>query len=164
MNPFAVLGLGAFSALVYGAITWSGSLDAFLNTPSILFVPVATLALLVACHGLRNTTRCLFGGAQRMLLPTTSAPWSPSECHRASQVASTGSSLALFLGALGALSGIILLARHLDDPTQIGPAMAVALLSVLYGVALNLLIFLPLSRHFTDAARRAPADTEARAP
>ena len=37
-------------------------------------------------------------------------------------------------GLSGTLIGLVLMLQNLDDPTTIGPAMAVALLTVLYGV------------------------------
>lgn len=46
-------------------------------------------------------------------------------------------------GMIGTLIGLVQMLANMDDPSQIGPAMAVALLTTLYGAILANLIFLP---------------------
>nr|MBC8158122.1 MotA/TolQ/ExbB proton channel family protein [Alphaproteobacteria bacterium] len=48
-------------------------------------------------------------------------------------------------GMFGTLVGLVQMLSQMDDPTQIGNAMAVALLTTLYGVLIANLIALPLS-------------------
>jgi chemotaxis protein MotA len=48
-------------------------------------------------------------------------------------------------GMIGTLIGLILMLRHLDDPSKIGPGMAVALITTLYGVMGANFVFLPLA-------------------
>ncbi len=48
------------------------------------------------------------------------------------------------LGMIGTLIGLIQMLQNMDDPTSIGPAMSVALLTTLYGSVLANLIFLPI--------------------
>jgi chemotaxis protein MotA len=48
--------------------------------------------------------------------------------------------------------GLTQMLHGLDDPSQLGPAMAMAMLTSFYGILLNLLIFIPLTRYFTEAA------------
>jgi len=48
-------------------------------------------------------------------------------------------------GMLGTLIGLVQMLRDLDDPTKIGPAMAIALLTTMYGVVLANLILLPIA-------------------
>ncbi|MBT3360825.1 MAG: flagellar motor protein PomA [Rhodospirillales bacterium] len=48
-------------------------------------------------------------------------------------------------GMFGTLVGLVQMLSQMDDPTQIGKAMAVALLTTLYGVLIANLIALPLS-------------------
>jgi len=47
-------------------------------------------------------------------------------------------------GMIGTLIGLINMLKSLDDPTQIGAGMAVALITTLYGALLANLVFLPL--------------------
>jgi chemotaxis protein MotA len=49
------------------------------------------------------------------------------------------------LGMLGTLVGLVQMLNNLDDPSSIGPAMAIALLTTLYGAFIAQLIALPLA-------------------
>ncbi len=49
------------------------------------------------------------------------------------------------MGLIGTLIGLVRLLGNLDDPSQIGPAMAVALLTTFYGAILAHLVFIPLA-------------------
>ncbi len=49
------------------------------------------------------------------------------------------------MGLIGTLIGLVQMLGRLEDPSAIGPAMAVALLTTLYGAVLANLVFAPLS-------------------
>jgi chemotaxis protein MotA len=49
------------------------------------------------------------------------------------------------MGLIGTLIGLVQMLGNLQDPTTIGPAMAVALLTTFYGAVLANMVFLPLS-------------------
>lgn len=48
-------------------------------------------------------------------------------------------------GMIGTLIGLVEMLRTMEDPSQIGPAMSVALVCTLYGAVLANLVFLPLA-------------------
>src|SRR5690625_5043811 len=48
-------------------------------------------------------------------------------------------------GMIGTLIGLVLMLSSLDDPASLGPNMAVALLTTLYGTVLANLVFLPMA-------------------
>src|SRR5699024_9771730 len=48
-------------------------------------------------------------------------------------------------GMIGTLIGLVLMLSNLDDPASLGPNMAVALLTTLYGSVLANLVFLPMA-------------------
>jgi len=48
-------------------------------------------------------------------------------------------------GMIGTLIGLVQMLASLDDPTTIGPAMAVALLTTFYGAVLANLVFIPIA-------------------
>ena len=48
-------------------------------------------------------------------------------------------------GMLGTLIGLIQMLSMMQDPSSIGPAMAVALLTTFYGSLLSTLFFLPVA-------------------
>jgi chemotaxis protein MotA len=49
------------------------------------------------------------------------------------------------MGLIGTLIGLVQMLANLDDPSSIGPAMAVALLTTFYGAVMANMIFLPLA-------------------
>ncbi|BCB05291.1 flagellar motor protein MotP [Bacillus sp. KH172YL63] len=48
-------------------------------------------------------------------------------------------------GMIGTLIGLVLMLKNLNDPSSLGPNMAIALLTTLYGVLLANLVFLPMA-------------------
>jgi len=48
-------------------------------------------------------------------------------------------------GMIGTLIGLVLMLQQMDDPSQIGPGMAVALLTTLYGAVMANVVFLPIA-------------------
>jgi chemotaxis protein MotA len=49
------------------------------------------------------------------------------------------------MGLIGTLVGLVQMLGNLDDPTRIGPSMAVALLTTFYGAILSNVVFAPLA-------------------
>ncbi len=64
---------------------------------------------------------------------------------RAVQVFETLGTYAPALGLIGTLVGLVQMLGALSDPSTVGPAMALALLTTLYGALLANLFFLPVS-------------------
>lgn len=48
-------------------------------------------------------------------------------------------------GMIGTLIGLVLMLQNLEDPTTLGPSMAIALLTTFYGSVLANLVFLPMA-------------------
>lgn len=48
-------------------------------------------------------------------------------------------------GMIGTLIGLILMLQNLDEPSTLGPAMALALITTFYGAVLAYLLFIPLA-------------------
>ena len=49
------------------------------------------------------------------------------------------------MGMIGTLVGLVAMLSNMDDPKSIGPAMAVALLTTLYGAVVANMVALPIS-------------------
>lgn len=49
------------------------------------------------------------------------------------------------MGLIGTLIGLVQMLSHLEDPSSIGPAMAIALLTTFYGAILSNMVFSPLA-------------------
>ena len=54
-------------------------------------------------------------------------------------------SIAPAMGMIGTLIGLVAMLQNLSDPSSIGPAMAVALLTTLYGAVLAFVVFNPIA-------------------
>ncbi|MCF8480244.1 MAG: MotA/TolQ/ExbB proton channel family protein [Rhodospirillum sp.] len=64
---------------------------------------------------------------------------------RASSVLRRAAEVAPAMGLIGTLIGLVQMLGNLDDPTTIGPSMAVALLTTFYGAILGNVVFMPLA-------------------
>lgn len=56
-----------------------------------------------------------------------------------------GAEIAPAMGLIGTLIGLVQMLGNLEDPAKIGPAMALALLTTMYGAIISYIILLPLS-------------------
>ena len=56
-------------------------------------------------------------------------------------------------GFVGTIIGLINILNHMSDPNQIGPGMAMALLTTLYGLLFANLCFLPLAKKLSEYIR-----------
>lgn len=63
------------------------------------------------------------------------------------------------MGIIGTIIGLVLMLGNLDTPELMGPALATALLSLLYGAVMANMIFLPLA---TKLERNSRTETELR--
>jgi flagellar motor component MotA len=152
MNLFGILGLLLVTSLLVSAILLGSPLIIFFNTVSVIIIVLGTLSVTMAAHGIDGVLKYLLGGMSRLLLPANATPWSAQECTQAVHVARSAGTSAILLAGCGGLIGVIQMLQQMDDPTKIGPAMAVALLTSFYAVLGNLLIFIPLARYFSEAA------------
>lgn len=50
------------------------------------------------------------------------------------------------MGMIGTLIGLVIMLQNLDDPSSIGPAMAIALITTLYGAGISQLFAFPLAK------------------
>ena len=64
-------------------------------------------------------------------------------------VAETGIQAFVAAGWIGVIVGVVQMLCSLDDPSQIGPGAATALLTALYGYILAYLCCMPLARSMT---------------
>ena len=62
-----------------------------------------------------------------------------------SEVFATMAALAPSLGLVGTLIGLVGMLKNMDDPSTIGPSMAVALITTFYGAVLANMVFSPLA-------------------
>ena len=150
MNTSTIIGIVVTVSLLLAGIMWGSPLIVFFNTSAVMIAVGGTVFMLLATHGRDALLLC--SGMGRWFLGGGSTPWNAEDCRKAAHIANTGGGLAIMMGALGCLLGLITMLQNMDDLSAIGPAMAVALLTVFYAMAMNLLFFVPMSRHFAEAA------------
>ncbi len=63
---------------------------------------------------------------------------------RATEILRRAAEVSPAMGLIGTLVGLVQMLKNLDDPSSIGPAMAVALLTTLYGAILANMVYSPL--------------------
>jgi chemotaxis protein MotA len=56
------------------------------------------------------------------------------------------------MGMVGTLAGLVIMLGNMSDPKAIGPAMAVALLTTMYGAILANVICLPIAQKLENAS------------
>ena len=62
------------------------------------------------------------------------------------------------MGAIGTIIGLVIMLKNMDDPAAIGPGMAIAILTILYGFILAFAIALPVRSRLEDRAAASTGD------
>jgi len=116
----------------------------FFNVPSIICtVGIPIGALLLAGVSIPNLFKAIFSGQA-----------TPQELLAAAQGWAQARVYIVAAGIIGAIIGAILIFANIgEDLTGLGPAVAVDLITILYGVTLGYGIFLPLQHRLEDRAR-----------
>ena len=74
---------------------------------------------------------------------------------RAQSVLRRAADVAPAMGLIGTLIGLVQMLGQLEDPSAIGPAMAVALLTTFYGALLSHAVLMPMAERLANLADRA---------
>lgn len=130
---FFVLGIGS----ILLGILLGGELNLFFDSPSLTIVLGTTFFFSFAYHSVGETTKAVAAGFSNESLPA-------AEAHKHINVLSTMRVLAAASGLVGTLIGLVNMLANMDDPRSIGPAMAVAILTLFYGVLIAELCLGPL--------------------
>ncbi len=121
-------GLFAFIVVIGWAICGRGPLGPFIDVGSGLISvggPIALLLVVFGWTGVRDSVYTLLAGAS-----------ATRDAEDAVNFFRLGAAFSLACGFLGTLIGLTIMLGNLADPSMIGPAMALALLTQLYAVLL----------------------------
>ena len=129
---FALIG----TALVVAAITLGSAFQSFLDAPSALLVLGLTVCVPLANFSIREVMDAI-GAA------LGSGPIAAEETRQHTSVLQTIRMAAAGSGIIGTFIGLIQMLSHMENPSKIGPAMAVALLTFLYGVSISEMVIGP---------------------
>jgi flagellar motor component MotA len=111
-----VCSLIVLGAIIAGIVA-ATPLSTFIDVPSLIIVIVPVLAALVGKLGLDFYTK-------------------PKD-----EICSVAGNTAMYAGAIGTVIGLVQMLQNLSDPSAIGPAMAVSLLTMFYGMTVYLVCF-----------------------
>ena len=136
--------LGLILALVVLMVGIGSNLSAMIDPPSAIIVVGFTLGAL------------LLSGCDLSLMVRAISPdnLSPDELATSARGWKLARFYSLAGGVIGSVIGWSIILANMDDPAAIGPGMAISLLTVLYGLLLAFVLFLPLQVHI---CRRLPA-------
>ena len=136
---FAILG----TSLLLAAMLLGGSLMTFVNLPSILIVLGGMVCFSLAHHD---------AGAIKEAIRNALGNEPSANLQKDISVLATLRKTTYGSGVAGTIIGLIQMLQNLDDPSAIGPAMAVALLTALYSVLIVEFIIDPMSNRVLSRA------------
>jgi len=130
---FIVLGLSC----MLGAVALGGPAAVFFDLPSLFIVVVVGFAFSVAAHGMGGMVAALAAGFRSSALQDEDTEF----CAICLQTLRSSLCAA---GAAGFLIGLVKMLANMSDPSAIGPAMAVACLTLFYALVFAELIIAPM--------------------
>ena len=145
MNLRIIISVTLFSALSIAGITWGHEgiegLASFIDLPSICIVIGMIVAGAIWSFPLAVTKQAFADVFSTENLDEDRVVLGHEVFMRLSQ-------FAVASGLYGTLIGLVKMLSNMDDPTAIGPAMAVALLTIFYSVILGEFVFKSMATSF----------------
>ena len=132
-----LIGIIVFLALTSVLMTFSAPPLVFLDFPSLLVILGVTVPILLASGLLPDL------GKGFRLMTAKENPFTLLELKRIRQACRLTQRTLPLAGVLGTLVGLVGMLTHLDDPTKIGPAVAMSVLTIVYAIIL-LFVILPI--------------------
>jgi len=156
-NPIHTLVGGGLMLLFIGwVIDGSGDHTMFIDINSMILVLGITLAGLWMCYG-PTTLISTF----RQTLLTNQAPTQP-QLRQAVAILSSAYQLVWAAGLSGTLLGLVIMLSNMDDPAALGPGMAVALLTTMYGLVLGEFVINPIRQMMISQVNTSTHDDHER--
>ena len=125
--------------VIFLSIGLETDIAVFFNLPSFVIVTLVPLLLTAGYFGHQALVEALRVGI-------TNEKCSKVNCIKHQHILQTLRNLFSICGAIGFLIGLVMMLQNLEDPAKIGPAMAIAILTVFYGLVLGELLVAPLTR------------------
>ena len=130
MNIRIFLSGFVFVALVCVGIVMGGQLSGFIDLPSLVIVIGGMSCATVGSFPIKIIGESIGDALGQVAIEEERA-------LRSHHVLSKMGDFAVASGLMGTVIGLVNMLANLDDPTAIGPAMAVALLTMFYGVIIG---------------------------
>ena len=145
MKLHRIMGVLAAMACLIGAAALHGNLLLFIDPLSIGFVFAGTLLMMIATYGRRLAF--LWSGMGSWLGGSSFDERPASDSVRAAEMARGLGQNSVVCGLAGMFIGLVMMLQNMSDPTAIGPALAVAMLTPFYGLGIMLLVAAPMCHH-----------------
>ena len=117
---------------IVAAIFVGGDIRAFIDVPSLLTVIFPVIASISAKHGLEGFKELFREGENQ------------------SKILHTMGVTAILAGAIGTMIGLVIILGNLSDKSTLGPALAISLLTLLYGLLIFLFTTLLSTKNFGE--------------
>jgi len=153
MNWSVIIGFCVAAGLVLMGILLGAPIHIFVDMICLMLILFGSAALLLQAHGF-TVLRTVSGAIGQWLCQ--SASWSSDEYSHAARVAKTGGKAAMLTGWVGMMIGAIQILHHTGETnlSTLGPACAVMILTLFYGLCLKMLIWVPLEAWLTEQAHQ----------
>lgn len=146
MDIASVVGMFGVVTLSLWAMTIGGEPNTFFDLISVLFVFGGTFMLILSSFPFKNVTKIGSYCWYAFVPPKTGADEKKARIDLEMGILIMDRAKTYFqaMGWIGMLVGLVNMLGSLEDPAHIGPAMAVAILTVFYGIAMAYLFCLPI--------------------
>ncbi len=132
-----LLGFACGICVMLLGILLGGELRLFIDYPSLVITVGGAFAFCFAVHSPAQLKAALSAA-------NGNDPISEADFLRHDPVLETLSNTTIASGVVGSLIGMVNMLAHMDDPKSIGPACAVAILTILYAAMMSGMIIMPL--------------------
>lgn len=138
----------SLAVFVWGVLIAGGSLLMFWDLPSIIIAVGFDLGALLVSGQMKPFAL----GCKTLFTSTSAAP--KSELLAAAETFDLMFKCSIGGGFIGLVMGLVMMMVNLSDTQHIGPYLAVAVITVLYGLMLSYLFFLPAKVKLVNLANR----------
>ena len=149
MGSRIIIALVVFSSMLVAGMAWGSSVDrvwSFIDLPSV-FIVVGVISSGAIWSFPISILKQSFADAM------SDEELQSDRADQGHQVFLRLSQIAVASGLLGTLIGLVKMLSNMADPTTIGPAMAVALLTLFYGVIVGEFVFKSMANSFLMRAK-----------
>ena len=127
-----IISLLIIVSAILGTILTASGVGAFIDVASFLTVIIPVIASISAKHGLEGFKELFREGENQ------------------SKILHTMGVTAILSGAIGTMIGLVIMLGNLSDQSAIGPALAISLLTLLYGLLIFLFTTLLSTKNFGE--------------
>ena len=142
---------------LFTALEINSSILMFIDVASLLFVTVMPLFFTLGFHGTTDLSKAIIAALRANKLDEKSS-FSYQQTLSTLRLTTSAS------GVVGGLVGFVSLLARMDDPSKVGPAMAVCLLTALYAVIIAELLIAPLINRLKQATTHKVIDQSSLGP